>query len=134
MQFYVHCIYLIVKGVFIMAQTSINIRIDEDLKKQVESLFSEFGMNMTTAFTIFAKAIFRKKKITFEISAVTDDFYNEYNQDFIKKSMGDIKAGKGVAHELIEVAESKGISPDFLDTLQSVMNEYDETLKGLINR
>jgi len=88
-----------------MAQTSINIRIDEDLKKQVEYLFAEFGMNMTTAFTVFAKAVVREKKIPFEISAVTDDFYNEYNQDRIKKAIADIKAGKGVAHELIEVSD-----------------------------
>ena len=95
----------LVKGVFIMAQTSINIRMDEELKKQVEYLFSEFGMNMTTAFTIFAKAVVREKRIPFEISAATDDFYNEYNQDRIKKAMADIKAGKGVAHELIQVSD-----------------------------
>ena len=88
-----------------MAQTSINIRMDEELKKQVEYLFSEFGMNMTTAFTIFAKAVVREKRIPFEISANTDDFYNQYNQDRIKKAMADIKAGKGVAHELIKVSD-----------------------------
>ena len=38
-----------------MAQIDINIRMDEDLIKQAEYLFSEFGMNMTTAFTVFAK-------------------------------------------------------------------------------
>lgn len=40
-----------------MAQTSISIRMDEELKKQAEFLFLEFGMNMTTAFTIFAKSV-----------------------------------------------------------------------------
>jgi len=45
-----------------MAQTSINIRMDEELKKQAEYLFSEFGMNMTTAFTIFAKAVVRERE------------------------------------------------------------------------
>ncbi|HHY06400.1 MAG TPA: type II toxin-antitoxin system RelB/DinJ family antitoxin [Clostridia bacterium] len=86
-----------------MAQTTINIRIDEDLKKQAECLFSEFGMNMTTAFTIFAKAVVRERKIPFEIYADSDDFFNEYNQKRIKKSIESIKAGKGVAHDLIEV-------------------------------
>lgn len=88
-----------------MAQTVINIRMDEDLKKQAEYLFNEFGMNMTTAFTVFAKAVVREKRIPFEISASTDDFYNEYNQNRIKNAIADIKAGKGTAHELIEVSD-----------------------------
>lgn len=88
-----------------MAQTTINIRMDEDLKKQVEYLFSEFGMNMTTAFTIFAKAVVRERKIPFEISVGSDDFFNEYNQERIRKSIESIKAGKGVSHDLIEVAD-----------------------------
>lgn len=86
-----------------MAQTSINIRIDEDLKKQAEFLFSEFGMNMTTAFTIFIKAVVREQKIPFEISMPKDPFFNEYNQNRIRKAITDIKAGKGAVHDLIEV-------------------------------
>jgi DNA-damage-inducible protein J len=86
-----------------MAQTSINIRIDEDLKKQAEYLFSEFGMNMTTAFTIFVKAVVREQKIPFEISMPKDEFFNEYNQNRIRKAIADIKAGKGVVHDLIEM-------------------------------
>ncbi|MDD3363395.1 MAG: type II toxin-antitoxin system RelB/DinJ family antitoxin [Syntrophomonas sp.] len=86
-----------------MAQTSINIRIDEDLKKQAEYLFSEFGMNMTTAFTIFIKAVVREQKIPFEIAMPKDGFFNEYNQNRIREAIADIKVGKGVVHDLIEV-------------------------------
>ena len=35
-----------------MAQTSINIRMDADLKKQFDALCNDMGMSMTTAFTI----------------------------------------------------------------------------------
>ena len=52
-----------------MKQTTITIRIDEDLKKQAEVLFNEMGMNLTTAYTIFTKAVVRQGKIPFEISA-----------------------------------------------------------------
>jgi DNA-damage-inducible protein J len=51
-----------------MAQTNVTFRMDEDLKKQAEQLFNEFGMNMTTAFTIFTKAVVRQGKIPFEIA------------------------------------------------------------------
>ena len=38
-----------------MAQTMVNFRMDEDLKKNMDKVCSEMGMSMTTAFTIYAK-------------------------------------------------------------------------------
>lgn len=51
-----------------MAQTNINIRIDDVLKKQFDALCQELGMTMTTAFNMFAKAVVRHKGIPFDIS------------------------------------------------------------------
>lgn len=51
-----------------MAQTNINIRIDDVLKKQFDALCQELGMTMTTAFNMFAKAVVRHKGIPFEVS------------------------------------------------------------------
>ena len=36
-----------------MAQTNLNIRMDEDLKRSMENLCQELGMNLTTAVTVF---------------------------------------------------------------------------------
>lgn len=52
-----------------MAQTTISIRMDEDLKKDFETFCSEVGMNMSTAICIFAKTAVREQKIPFEIRA-----------------------------------------------------------------
>ncbi len=74
-----------------MAQSvNVNIRMDKELKAEAEHLFTEFGMNMTTAFTVFVKAVVRERKIPFEISA-NDDFYNEYNQERLIKSIERLK-------------------------------------------
>ncbi len=51
-----------------MANTSINIRMDADLKRQFEAFCADMGMTMTTAFTIFAKKAVREYRIPFEIS------------------------------------------------------------------
>lgn len=51
-----------------MAQTNVNIRMDENLKKQFDHLCGELGMNMSTAFTIFAKTMVRHNGIPFEVS------------------------------------------------------------------
>lgn len=83
-----------------MASTSITVRIDEDLKKQVEIRLDDMGLNMTTAFTIFVKAIIKQNKIPFEI--VADPFYSESNQAFLRRAVAALDAGAGVEHELIE--------------------------------
>lgn len=71
-----------------MAQTNINIRMDENLKQQFDHLCNELGLNMTTAFNIFAKTMVRQQKIPFEISlnvpnaetmAAINDVNNERN-------------------------------------------------------
>ena len=83
---------LTVKGVICMAQTSINIRMDKELKKSMEQTCQELGLNMTTAFTIFAKKMTREKRIPFEVSC--DPFYSEINLHAIEESIGQLKQGK----------------------------------------
>ena len=41
---------------------------DSDLKAQADALFSELGMNLTTAFNIFVRQSIREGGIPFEIS------------------------------------------------------------------
>ena len=86
-----------------MAQTLVNIRMDEDLKKSMEQICQELGMNMTTAFTIFAKKMSREKRIPFEVSV--DPFYSDSNMAHLRRGIEALNSGKGVEHELIEVDE-----------------------------
>lgn len=51
-----------------MSQTNINIRMDDNLKMQFDRLCNELGLNMTTAFNIFARTMVRQQKIPFEIA------------------------------------------------------------------
>lgn len=52
-----------------MPSASVTVRMDEDLKKQAEMLYEDMGLNMTTAITMFTKAVVRQRKIPFEIAA-----------------------------------------------------------------
>lgn len=54
-----------------MAQTNVNIRMDETLKQQFERLCNELGLNMSTAFNVFAKTMVRQQRIPFEIALNT---------------------------------------------------------------
>ena len=45
-----------------MALATFSVRMDESLKRQFDALCSEFGMNATTAFNVFARAVVREKE------------------------------------------------------------------------
>ena len=47
---------------------SLNIRMDKNLKNNLSALCDELGMNVSTAFTIFAKAMVRKGGIPFDVA------------------------------------------------------------------
>ena len=53
-----------------MAQTNVNIRMDEDLKREFDKICNDLGLTMTAAFTVFAKTVVRQQRIPFEISKV----------------------------------------------------------------
>ena len=46
---------------------TINIRVDEKLKKDAEQVFEELGLSTTTAMTIFLKAVVRNGGIPFSL-------------------------------------------------------------------
>ena len=50
-----------------MALKSTNIKIEEDLKKQAQQLFSDLGMDMTTAVNIFLCQAVKEQAIPFRI-------------------------------------------------------------------
>ncbi|MCD7771610.1 MAG: type II toxin-antitoxin system RelB/DinJ family antitoxin [Oscillospiraceae bacterium] len=50
---------------------NVTFRVDSNLKKQADILFSDLGMNLSTAFTVFLKQSVREQGIPFEISKNT---------------------------------------------------------------
>lgn len=51
-----------------MSSVNLNIRIDKDLKKDAEKVFSALGLTTTAAFNIFAKTVVREQAIPFTLS------------------------------------------------------------------
>ncbi len=48
--------------------TNITMRIDTNVKAELQNLLADLGLDMTTFFTIAAKQAIREQKIPFEIS------------------------------------------------------------------
>ena len=66
--------------------TTVSLRFDDDMKKQLDEMCDEMGMNLTTFFMVYAKKALRDRKIPFEISAPQDPFYLDSNMEALRKA------------------------------------------------
>lgn len=87
-----------------MAQATFSIRMDEQLKKQFDILCSDFGMNATTAFNVFAKKVVQERRIPFEISSPIDN------------TRADAKAA---FYEMRRIADENGLADMTLDEINA---------------
>lgn len=85
-----------------MAQVSMTVRMDSQLKKSFDSLCNEFGMSANTAMNVFAKAVVVYRKIPFEIKASQQD-----------DSMGGLEAFRALRAE----AEKNGLQEMTLEEI-----------------
>ncbi len=83
-----------------MSLATMSIRVDADLKRQVEAFCSDVGMNPSTAVNLFFKTMIRENRIPFPIER--DPFYSRANVEHLRRSIAQAEAGKTTPHELIE--------------------------------
>ena len=81
-----------------MSQTTVNVRMDEDLKKDFDGVCNELGITMSTAIIMLAKKMTREKRIPFEVSV--DPFYSEENMNRLRKSIAKMEHSGGTVHEV----------------------------------
>ncbi len=86
-----------------MAQATLTARVDEKDKVRFDAFCSNVGLNTSSAINLFVKAVLRENRIPFEISYCADPFYSDENLSYVEKSVKELRAGKGHAHDLIEV-------------------------------
>ena len=86
-----------------MALATLTARVDEKDKASFDTFCSNVGLNTSTAINLFVKAVLRENRIPFEIAQTPDPFFSDANMAYVKKSVRELKAGKGAVHELVEV-------------------------------
>ncbi|SEA89266.1 DNA-damage-inducible protein J [Pseudobutyrivibrio sp. ACV-2] len=85
-----------------MALSTITARVSDVDKNNFDAFCSSVGLTSSAAINMFVKAVLRERRIPFEIKQ-DDPFYSPENQAYVLKSVNELRAGKGTAHELIEV-------------------------------
>ena len=86
-----------------MAQATITARVDANDKSKFDNFCANVGINTSTAINMFVKAVLRENRIPFEIAQTPDPFFSETNMEHVKKSVQELREGKGTVHDLIEV-------------------------------
>lgn len=82
---------------------NLNIRVDDTLKKQAEMVFTDLGISLSAAITMFLKQVVRHNGIPFELR--TDPFYSAENQSRLLTAKERVEQNGGTVHELIEVKD-----------------------------
>jgi len=88
-----------------MAQATITARVDSRDKVDFDYFCTNVGLSTSAAINLFVKAVLRENRIPFEIAQSSDPFYSKENQAYLMKSVQELRAGKGTAHELIDVED-----------------------------
>lgn len=84
-----------------MALSTLTARVDEYDKLDFDNFCSSVGLTSSAAINIYVKTVLREKRIPFEIKQ-EDPFFSAKNQEYVLKSVNELRAGKGTVHELIE--------------------------------
>lgn len=85
-----------------MSTATLQVRLDNQLKKDAERFFSAAGLDTTTAVRMFLRQVLIRQAIPFDIIA-DDTFYAPANQKALKASIRQLESGKGKPHRLVEV-------------------------------
>ena len=72
---------------------NINIRIDDSLKKEAETIFANIGLNSTTAINLFFRQVVRTNSIPFDLIA---DIPNQKTIDAIEEGRRIAKNNKKI--------------------------------------
>lgn len=86
-----------------MATSTLQIRIDSGLRKDAERLFTNAGLDMSSAIRLFLRQSVIRRRLPFEVmSENPDPFWSETNQRVLAESIRSLERGEGQVHDLID--------------------------------
>ena len=83
-----------------MSATTLQIRLDSDLRNEAEALFSSAGLDLTDAVRLFLRQSVIRRRLPFEVIGA-DLFYSEANQRALADSIRSIERGEAQPHSLL---------------------------------
>jgi len=96
----------------VFSVTNITIRIDDEIKREAETLFDKLGLTISGAVNVFFRQAIREQAIPFQVKAVSryEEYFNPHNMKILEESIAQAKAGQKVIKTLaeLEAMENEG--------------------------
>ena len=106
---------------------TVTARVDENVKKEAETLFKKMGLNMSTAMNLFLKKCILEQGIPFELKVPNRE---------TRKILDEVEKGVGLSKtfdSIDELTEENNEKTPNKETLKA-MQETDDILSGKIER
>ena len=84
-----------------MSSCTLQIRIDSDLRREADSLFSGAGLDLSSAVRLFLRQSVIRRRLPFEVIGA-DPFFSDANQRVLAESIRSIERGEAVSHALLD--------------------------------
>lgn len=81
-----------------MSQKTVNVRMDEEVKRDFEIFCAAVGLNVSVAMNLFAKAVIREQRLPFEVGLNVPN-------EVTKKAIDDVRNRKNLSREFSSVSE-----------------------------
>lgn len=82
---------------------TVSLRLDDQMKADLDAMCNEMGINLTTFFMIYAKKALRDRRIPFAVEAPADPFYSAKNMAQLAKADQQVKDGKVIVKTMDEL-------------------------------
>lgn len=106
----------------------ITIRVDRELKENAENLFSNLGLNMSTALNVFLRKAVNERGIPFSLSENESFIFNKYTEQDISNAFKNF-----VQNEIEQKKESNTPVARYDKTTQKAFLEYPNGKKEFAN-
>ena len=83
----------------------VQFRMDRVLKENFELSLKNMGLDMGSAFRMFAMQVLRTRKIPFEVAELNEDeLWTKENEEAYKKAKKELENGEAISHDEMKKA------------------------------
>ena len=97
-----------------MSEARLSVRVDAEIKRQVEAIFHELGMTMSTGINLYLNQVARQRGIPFPLTQMPQDKHSDME---LRKQMEEYKAQTSIELSVKE-ALSSGVPVALFDDKQ----------------
>lgn len=93
-----------------MTMSTINFKVDKEMKEEAQEIFKEMGLNMTTAFTMFLAKTIQERQLPFQPTAhkkseISWEELSPFLQEKIDEAI--LKMDEGATYSLEDLKKNK---------------------------